>query len=77
MATVSLVTATQGHTLRGFVVNPIVLGLDFCWSAVVELGMDPRVIELIDPARVGEFEIVGACWRGSGRTCSPSFVVVT
>lgn len=50
--------------LRGFVVNSMVLGLDFCWSAVVELGMDPPVIEPIDPAQGGEFEIVGA-WRGS------------
>ena len=37
--------------LRGFVVNTIVLGLNFCWSSVVELGMDPCVVEPIDPAK--------------------------
>gem|GEM_PF-6455543 len=31
--------------------NTIVLGLNLCWGAVVELGMDPGVIKPIDPAK--------------------------
>ena len=33
--------------LRGFVVNTIVLGLDFCWRAVIELGMVMVIVVLM------------------------------
>ena len=46
--------------LHGDDLTSVELGLNFGRRAVLQRGMDPHVIEPIDPAEGGEFEIVSA-----------------